>query len=63
VHHAVPFFTSSGAQALTMIMLWSGCTMVVEPVFDQARTVQRMTAERTTVGLAVPSQFFSCSMS
>jgi acyl-CoA synthetase (AMP-forming)/AMP-acid ligase II len=38
-------------------MLWSGCTMVVEPVFDQARMVRRMTEEGTTVGLAVPSQF------
>ena len=36
LHHGVPFFTSSGAQGLTMMMLWSGCTMVVEPVFDQS---------------------------
>ena len=57
LHHAIPFFTSSGAQALTMIMLWSGCTMVVEPIFDQARMVQRMTEQGTTVGVAAPSQF------
>ena len=57
LHHAVPFFTSSGAQLLTMMMLWSGCTMVVEPVFDQNRMVQRMAEEETTVVVAVPSQF------
>ena len=57
LHHAVPFFTSSGAQALTMMTLWSGCTMVVEPLFDQARMVQRMAEKGTTVGMAVPSQF------
>ena len=57
LHHAIPFFTTSGAHALTMIMLWSGCTMVVEPVFDQALMVRRMAEEGTTVGVAVPSQF------
>jgi acyl-CoA synthetase (AMP-forming)/AMP-acid ligase II len=57
LHHAIPFFTSSGAQALTMIMLWSGCTMVVEPIFDQACMVRRMAENGTTVVVAAPSQF------
>jgi acyl-CoA synthetase (AMP-forming)/AMP-acid ligase II len=57
LHHAIPFFTSSGAQIGTMTMLWSGCTMIVEPIFDQARMVRRMAEEGTTVGVAVPSQF------
>ena len=57
LHHAVPFFTSSGAQIMTMMMLWSGCTMVVEPMFDQARMARRIEEEGTTVGFGVPSQF------
>ncbi|MGD9615547.1 MAG: class I adenylate-forming enzyme family protein [Alphaproteobacteria bacterium] len=57
LHYAVPFFTSFGAQGGVMMLLWSGCTVVVEPVFDQARMVQRIVEEGTTVGLGVPSQF------
>ena len=40
-----------------MMMLWSGCTMVVEPAFEQHRMVQRMAEEGATVVVAVPSQF------
>ena len=57
LHHAVPFFTSTGAQIMTMMTLWSGCSMVVDPAFDQARMVQRMAEEGATVGLAVPSEY------
>jgi acyl-CoA synthetase (AMP-forming)/AMP-acid ligase II len=57
LHHAVPFFTSSGAQALFMIMLWSGCTMIIEPVFDATRMVARMVEEKTTAVVAVPAQY------
>lgn len=57
LHHAVPFFTSSGAQGLFMAMLWSGCGMVVEPVFDATRMVARMEKEGTTVVVAAPAQY------
>ena len=40
---------------MTMMMLWSACTMVVESIFDQARKVRRMAEKGMTVGLAVPS--------
>ena len=56
-HHAVPFFTSSGAQFAIMAALWAGCTMVVEPAFDAARLVQRMVEESTTVAAGVPAHF------
>ncbi len=56
-HHAIPFFTSSGTHFTLMPMLWSGCTMVVEPVFEGPRMVERMVEEGTTVALAVPAQF------
>ncbi len=57
LHHAVPFFTSSGAQFTLMAALWAGCTMVVEPAFDAARMVQRMADEGTTVAAGVPAHF------
>jgi long-chain acyl-CoA synthetase len=38
-------------------MLWAGCTMVVEPVFDAMRMVQRMVDEGTTVAVGAPAHF------
>ena len=57
LHHAVPFFTSSGAQFTFMAALWAGCTMVIEPAFDAPRMVQRMVEEGTTVACGVPAHF------
>jgi acyl-CoA synthetase (AMP-forming)/AMP-acid ligase II len=57
VHGAVPFFTSSGSQLGTAMLLWAGYTAVVEPAFDAARMVGRMVEEGTTVAIGVPAHF------
>lgn len=56
-HHAVPFFTSSGAQFTLMAALWAGSTMVVEPRFDAAAVLQRIQDEGTNMFLGVPSHY------
>lgn len=56
-HHAVPFFTSSGAQFTIMASLWAGSTMLVEPRFNAASVLQRIQEESTNMFLGVPSHY------
>jgi acyl-CoA synthetase (AMP-forming)/AMP-acid ligase II len=56
-HHAIPFFTSSGAQFAIMASIWAGATLIVEPRFDVHTIFDRIQDEGTNVFLGVPSHY------
>ncbi len=47
----------TGGLALSMVALWSGATLVLEPAFDPARALHLIESQRITVFMAVPTLF------
>jgi len=47
----------TGGLALSMVALWSGATLVLEPTFDPGRALHLIEAQRITVFMAVPTLF------
>jgi acyl-CoA synthetase (AMP-forming)/AMP-acid ligase II len=54
---AFPLFTSSGFHFNLMSVLTAGATIVIEPRFDVAEMLERITQERSTVYLGVPAAY------
>jgi fatty-acyl-CoA synthase len=47
----------TGGLALSMVALWSGATLVLEPAFDPGRALQLIEQQQITVFMAVPTLF------
>ena len=47
----------TGGLALSMVALWSGATLVLEPAFDPGRALHLIETQRITVFMAVPTLF------
>ena len=47
----------TGGLALSMVALWSGATLVLEPAFEPGRALELIESQRITVFMAVPTLF------
>jgi acyl-CoA synthetase (AMP-forming)/AMP-acid ligase II len=56
MHHATPFFTSSGSHIGPMMQLWSGEAVIIEAAFKPAEQLQRLSRLRSTILGGVPAQ-------
>ena len=52
----------TGGLALSMVALWSGATLVLEPAFDPGRALHLIETEKITVFMAVPTLFQMMSL-
>ena len=52
----------TGGLALSMVALWSGATLVLEPAFEPGRALHLIETQRITVFMAVPTLFQMMSM-
>ena len=52
----------TGGLALSMVALWSGATLVLEPAFEPGRALHLIETQRITVFMAVPTLFQMMSL-